>query len=280
MIPGPRPEWHIVADAARPASAGGQGLRRAPTLAWQMARRDFRARYRTARFGVTLAIAPAAGIVAWAILAGSSRVVALGDAAGSYPLFVTVGIVLWQAFTDGLTLQVDGLRAERPTLLHHALPPEGLALAKMLDAYASAAIKMVLVGLVAVWAGPGIGPWILFLPAAAVAAIVAGAALGLWIAPLALLFRDIALGLTAGITACFFVTPVLIPVPADGALRTVFLLNPLTPILEAGRATVMGGSGPDITRAAIAAAFWLVVLVLGWRFHRVAVPRVVERQDS
>lgn len=273
------PDLRVVADAERPRSANGADLRRVPTLAWEMARRDLRARYRTARFGATLAIAPAAGIVAWALLAESSRVVDLGSVRASYPLFVTIGIVLWQAFTDGLTHQVDGLRAERPAFLHHAMPPEALVLAKAIDACATAAIKLGLVAGVAVWTGTPLSAAMWVLPVAAVAAVIAGTAAGLWLAPLAMLYRDVALGLTAGITAYFFVTPVLLPVPAHGALRTVFLLNPLTPILELGRAFVTGGAGPDALRGGIAACVWTVLLLVGLRFHRAAVPRVVERQD-
>ncbi len=280
----PTEPWNVIVDVA----AGDRhdrrtvlaDLRRAPRLAWEIVRRDNRARYRSARFGVVLALAPAAGIAAWAVLVQSSGAVDLGGVLAPYPLFVTVSVVLWQGFTEALCLQVEGLRAERAMLLHHAVPAEGVALAKSADAAFSLAIKLLLVVVVITMTGTRIGPSLALLPVVGCAAVLAGTAVGMLLAPLSLIYRDISLGLSPVLVALFFVTPVIFPIPPDGALRAAFVANPLTPILELGRATVLGTPLPEPTVTWVTTAFWTALLVGAWWLYRVALPHVLERTDS
>jgi ABC-2 type transport system permease protein len=61
-----------------------------------------------------------------------------------------------------------------------------------------------------------------------------------------------------------FATSVIYPVRLDGRwLHTVFLLNPMTPIINAYRSTIIGGEWPDMGEMAFAVPVVAVVFVSG-----------------
>jgi ABC-type polysaccharide/polyol phosphate export permease len=55
----------------------------------------------------------------------------------------------------------------------------------------------------------------------------------------------------------------------EGALGAVLKLNPMTPIIDGYRATILRGELPAMIPFALAAALAFVTLALGWlMFHR------------
>src|SRR5688572_1078774 len=71
-------------------------------LAWRFFLRDFTARYRQSLFGYAWAILPAlvaVGTFAWL---NRARLLPGGDTAEPYPLYVLLGVTVWQLFAQGL----------------------------------------------------------------------------------------------------------------------------------------------------------------------------------
>jgi lipopolysaccharide transport system permease protein len=72
-------------------------------------------------------------------------------------------------------------------------------------------------------------------------------------------------------------TPVVYPIATAGLLGTINKINPITYLIETGRATLVGGTFDlvPIALAITAAAF--VLLLIGWTIFHITVPRIIER---
>jgi ABC-type polysaccharide/polyol phosphate export permease len=88
------------------------------------------------------------------------------------------------------------------------------------------------------------------------------------ISALNLLYRDVQFILQVGVMLWMFASAVVYPIPATGELAWLVWLNPMTPILNAWRGAVIGGT-PVLTPAfGVAAALSVVLLLACWRWFR------------
>ena len=133
----------------------------------------------------------------------------------------------------------------------------------------------------------GVAPratWLLF-PVLLLALFVLTTAVSLILSALYPRFRDTAIIWSVGATVLFYGSPVLYPLEvAPEALREVIALNPLAPLLEAGRKWMIDPSSPGPVEIvggwiplAISATLYLAICLLGaWLFQREA-SRVAEQ---
>jgi lipopolysaccharide transport system permease protein len=98
----------------------------------------------------------------------------------------------------------------------------------------------------------------------------------LWLSALDALARDVRHILTPVIMAWMFATPVVYPSnAAPGALQYVVLLNPLTPVVEGFRWSILGmGVRPSFTALAVCAGVAVLLIVTGGAYFR-AVERTI-----
>jgi len=254
--------------------------RRAPRLALRRLRHEFAARHRRSLLGLPLAFAPALVVTLWATLASQARILTVEAVAVPYPAWVLISVVLWQAFAESLTAQVDGLSEERKLLAKIDLPAEAIVLERWMGAVLQMLLKITL-GLALLLLFQVELPWTAAaLPLVALPLTLLGAAVGLWLAPLASLYPDLRRALPAATTIGFFLTPVVFSVPAEGTLRALLLANPVTPLLGFARDVAVAGIVSHPVGASAAAALVLILLPTGWFFYRLALPHVLDRSGS
>ena len=105
---------------------------------------------------------------------------------------------------------------------------------------------------------------------------LAGAGLGLLVAPPSALQQDINIFSSALPLILFTVTPVFM-VPEPGSfLGAVHAANPLAWLFEGIRAAAYGASG-SLAAAAIGPLVAMLIFMVGWFLCRIARPHVVER---
>lgn len=253
---------------------------RAPRLAWRRFRHELFARHRSSLLGLPLAFAPALVVTLWATLANQSRIITVQSLAIPYPAWVLISVVLWQAFAEALTSQVDGLVADRALLARVDLPSESIVLERFAHAVLQLLLKLVLVVAVVLAFRVDL-PWTaLALPVLALPLLLLGTAIGLWVAPVAALYPDLSRALPAVTTVGFFLTPVVFTVPTEGALRLLLLANPVTPLLGFARDLAIAGIVSHPTGATASSALLLLLLPTGWFFYRLALPYVLERSSG
>ncbi len=101
--------------------------------------------------------------------------------------------------------------------------------------------------------------------------------LGLLLALMNAVVRDIGQMVTYGLTFWMFLTPVIYPAPTGGARALINMLNPVSPFVTAAQdLTTRGGlSQPRLYGLGCAVA--IAVFLLGWRVFHLAEPRIAER---
>jgi lipopolysaccharide transport system permease protein len=116
-------------------------------------------------------------------------------------------------------------------------------------------IASAILGVVVLLVGTGVSIQLLWLPLLFVAlmTLVVGAAVLLSAA--SLFFRDVKYLVEVLLTFAVFFVPVFYESKMMGKWQTLVLLNPISPILEAASATVVGHTGPNLPWVAYSLAF-------------------------
>ncbi len=249
-------------------------------LAWRLVVRDISAQYRQAFLGILWAfILPLANTVTWIFLS-KSGIVNVASTTVPYPLYVFTGTMLWAIFMDALNAPMQQVNAARGMLAKLNFPREALIVSGIYQTLFNAAIKvaLILVTLVVVGINPG---WnLLFFPLGIVSLILVGTTLGLFITPLGMLYGDIGRALPLFMQFLMYITPVVFPMPMGGLAATLFMLNPITPLILTARDLLTGQVPQFMTY------FISVNLVMGlfffvvWMIYRLAMPILIERMSS
>ncbi|MDX9751371.1 MAG: ABC transporter permease [Flavobacteriales bacterium] len=252
-------------------------LRAARPLAWRLAVRDIRAQYRQSYLGYLWAfILPLANTVVW-IMLNSSGVVRLQDTGIPYPAYVFTGTMVWQLLVEAVQSPLQEVGAARSYLTKLRFPREALILSGVLKQLFNMAIKLVI--LVPAVMLLGVMPdWHLLLaPVALLAVIITGLALGLLIAPVGMLYTDVARVVPLFAQFFMYVTPVVFAMPAAGTMARIFELNPATPLVLTARAWLTGDASPMLMPFLAVTAGAVVLLFFGLLLYRLALPVLIER---
>jgi lipopolysaccharide transport system permease protein len=258
-------------DPRRFIASAGHDLRRAGPVAWRLFRSSVRARHQRAGLGYLWLVIPSLATTAIAVYLQSRGVIAVGATGIPYPAYALTGIVLWQVFTDALGSPLRQFDAGRQVLTRSRVPLEALVLGGLMDVALDCAIRLLALAgaLVLLGVTPGASVWL--APLGIVALALFGLALGLLMSPVGMLYDDVGRGLTLVTGLWFFLTPVLYPAPAAGALR----FNPVTPLLESARAGFTGG--PPSEGFILVTMISAVALAGAWFLLRLARPHVIAR---
>ena len=197
-----------------------------------------------------------------------SKVLELGI--DNYATFVFTGLIAWTWFAAGLTAATSSLVAQRHLLFQGRFPAAVLpvvALAvPLLDVLLALPVLLVLVA-----TSQGL-PWtIALVPLLVILQFVLMAGLAWLTAAASVFFRDVPNLVGVALLLLFYLTPVFyglrnLPDRFHGLLQ----VNPLTTIVEAYRAALLGDPAPGAGRLAAVAGFSLLVGLVGFvPFQRV-----------
>ncbi|AFY84590.1 ABC transporter permease [Oscillatoria acuminata] len=252
----------------------------ARSLAWRLMIRDISAQYRQSFLGIAWAFIPPIAMAVGFTLAGNARAISIGETDIPYPAYVMFSTALWQTFVESLQGPVQASTDAKPMLARVKFPREALILAKLGEVGFNFGIKMILIcALFLIFRVP-VSWTVILAPVALIHLILLGTFFGILLAPLGLLYKDVSKGLTMLMGLWLFVTPVVFPVPQEGAFATIVKLNPVTPLLVTTRELATTGILTQQTGFWIASLFTLVGLVVTWVGFRIALPFAIERVSS
>jgi lipopolysaccharide transport system permease protein len=247
-------------------------------LLLELVRRDVRARFAGARFGLLWSlITPAVQLAAYSLIFGYVYAdPARSRAAVTASLFC--GLWPWWAFQEAATRGMTGIVDQAGLLRRLPMPASLPVLAATVG---SVAVQMLGFALfLAVFALLGLieprASW-LFLPLIVVLHLVLTAGLALLLAPLYLVARDVLYVVNLVMTIGFFLSPVLyeladLPV----SVRGIATWNPLAGLLDLFRTFVLGTDGPPW----VSLLMLLLTVVVGWHFGARLMARVEGRVDE
>jgi lipopolysaccharide transport system permease protein len=241
-------------------------------LVRMLARKDFFVRYRRASFGMLWAAClPLFQATVLAVV--FSKVVRVKTET-PYAAFVFPAYAAWSYFASTLpgasTAIVDNSGLSNKIYFPRAVLPITNVISNL---YGFAFTLVALLGVcVAFDVIPG---WhVILLVPATLLLVLLTAGLGLLISGLHVYFRDLRFFLQAALSVWLFVTPVLYPLAqADGALRVIIRINPMTGVAELFRAAITSeehgwGSSVAVTVAWVVATLAAAALVHR-RYNRV-----------
>jgi len=266
-----------LADPRRLIKEMYQELRDSRDLAGALFKRDMKAQVRQSILGYAwLFFPPIATTLVWFFL-NSSGVVKVADTGMPYPAFVMIGTLLWQAFLESLTKPITSLNGAKAMLTKLNFPRIAPVLAGIGQTTVTAAIRLVLLIPIFVFAGVEASWTILFFPLAYLSMVLLGVAIGSFLTPIGLLYTDIARAIGLLGQFAMYATPVVYPMATSGLLGEVNRFNPVTYLIEIGRATLVGGSFQHLPMALIISGCAFVLLLIGWAIFHITVPRIIER---
>jgi lipopolysaccharide transport system permease protein len=249
-------------------------------LAWRLFVRDVSAQYRQTAFGYLWAALPAVfNALVWVALQ-SAGVINVKTSGIPYIAFVLTGTMFWQLFVDSLNAPLKQLNLNRSMLNRVNVPTEAIFASGVGQVLFSFLIKLVVLTIVLAasgapvkWTAPAI-----VLPAFAL--LLVGTVIGIFLATIGMLYRDIEQGLAVIVAPLMFLTPVIYSAASAGVLGKVIRVNPLTPMFEVTRDLLFGGVGPYLAELGIVSGVALVLGVAVWLVYRLSLPMLIERIEA
>ncbi|MEQ9454311.1 MAG: ABC transporter permease [Phycisphaeraceae bacterium] len=260
----------LIAPGQALRGLGPATLWRYRELAWVLAKRDFSVRYRQTVLGVAWAvIQPLVSMIVLHLFFG--KAMGLEDKVGgaAYPVFLFAGLLPWTLFTSTVTAATHSLIANRHILTKVYFPrvllPVSAAAVPLVD---FALALLVLFGLMAAL-GVAFSWSLLALPLALLGACLSAIGVGLGLSAITVWYRDVRHLLPFILQTWFFISPVIYPpsiIPE--AYRGWLHLNPMTGVIEAFRAAILGNDLSPTTLLLPIAIGIILTAIGGYLFLR------------
>jgi lipopolysaccharide transport system permease protein len=238
-------------------------------LAW----RDISVRYKQTVLGILWAILqPVVTMVVFTFIFNRVGRIESGDAT-PYPIFLYVGLLLWQYYYMALTNASNSLVSNQGMLQKIYFPrlilPATAATIGLVDFVIS---SLILAGMMVYYrfSPPVIG--FLSLPVLLVCVILSALGFGMFLAAVNVKYRDVRYALPFVIQILMYVTPVIYPVKLLDkypVVKSLMLwLNPISGVITNARAALLGQGHFDWGILAISFLSSLVYFVVGLYYFR------------
>ena len=213
-------------------------------LAFFLALRDLKLRYKQTFFGIAWAIfEPLGAALIFTIVFG--RLAGLPSDGVPYAVFVFAGMVAWTYLARGVVAAADSLVEHRALVTNVYFPRLLAPAAAVLPGLVDLAVSLVLLGGFMVVYGVAPGVPLLLFPVWIVALIAVALGAGFWLSALNVLYRDVRYALGFLIQLWLFASPVVFPSSlVDGAWRYLYSANPVVGALDGLRWSLVGTPPP------------------------------------
>ena len=249
-------------------------------LAYRLLIRNLASQYRRSMFGYVWAFVTPIVATGGFVFLNSHQVLQIAETNVPYEIYVFVGILLWQTFTDAFRYPLEWVSEFRLVLGRVNFPREALILGALGQVLIQLGIRIVLLVLVFFWFRVGLTLTIVLAPVVLGALIGLGLMFGVWLVPVGLLYGDVEKGIHLVTMLWFLMTPVIYPPPASWPGTLLNQVNPVSPLLTTAREVLVGGSLTQLTGFFTVVSGTVLCLFIGWVLFRLALPHVVDRVAS
>lgn len=224
--------------------------------------RDVKVRYKQTAIGAAWAILqPLMSMVIFTVVFGNFAEIPSDGL--PYPIFAYAALLPWTYFAQALSRSGSSLVGNANLITKVYFPrlmiPLAAAIAPAVDFLSSFLILFVLM----IWYGipPTLG--VLALPFFLFLALMTALAVGLWLAPLNVKYRDVGHTLPFLSQLWMYASPVVYPVSlVPEKWRLLYSLNPMAGVIEGFRWALLGKDGPDFTVMTVSTVI-VAILLLG-----------------
>lgn len=230
--------------------------------------RDLKVRYKQTVIGVGWAIfQPFITMVVFSVFFG--KFAKIPSDGIPYPIFVYVGLLIWQFFSNALSETSNSLISNQAILTKIYFPrlilPLSAVITRFIDFFCA---SIVLVGLMAYYRFLPRIEGLLILPLLLLLTFMISTGGGLFLAAFNVKYRDARYALPFFIQILLFVTPVIYPASIVGKYSWILALNPMTGIIKAAHAAILGNAPINWTLLGISGVTAFVLLVIGFLYFK------------
>ena len=230
--------------------------------------RDIKVRYAQSVLGVGWAvIQPVFLMIVFTLVFG--RLARLDSDGAPYAIFSYVALVPWTYFSNALTDSTTSLVQNSALITKVYFPRIILPLSSILSKLVDFTIALGLVIALLVWykTVPNVG--VAVIPLLVLLMILTAAGLGIWMASLAIQYRDIKYALTFIIQMLMFASPVVYPLNmVPERYQILYSLNPMVGVIEGFRSAFLATNPMPWNLIGIGFCVAIALLVAGTFYFR------------
>jgi lipopolysaccharide transport system permease protein len=232
-------------------------------LLMALASRDVKLRYKQTALGVVWVLLQplmAAGVFTFVF----GTVAGMADHQKNYFLFSYSGLLAWNLFNNSVSKSSACLVGNAQLISKIFFPRLVLPFSTLPSALLDFGVAFVM--MLALMALTHVAPTAAFLmlPVWILLLLMLAAGIGLWAAALTVPYRDVQYMLPVFLNMLMYASPVAYSVDRMSAkIQVVYHLNPLAPIVEGLRWSVMRTPPPSLALTIYAAAFSIAILIVG-----------------
>src|SRR5450759_1015432 len=222
--------------------------------------RDLKIRYRQTVFGAAWAVVQPV-LLMLIFTATVGRLPNVGPAGVPYPLFAFAGLVPWTLFSASLVGASNSMVNAAGIITKVYFPRLLLPFSAVGSFLIDFVIAMVVLGLLMLYFGVMPSVAIVWLPLFTLVALVTALGVGTWLAAINVRYRDVKYAVPFLVQAWMFASPVIYTselIPKEW--QWLYVLHPMTGVLEGFRWALLGGQRPDELIFVSAAASVLVFM--------------------
>ena len=245
-------------------------------LAFILLQRDIKHQYRQSLFGLFWALLPPLVMTFAFSLLKRQNLIAVDDIGVHYEAYVLTGTLLWQGFADAVASPIKAVNGGKAMFGKVNFPREAILFAGLGEVVFYFAIRFVMVILLLLVFQVPLSVSAMIL--VGISAIIGlGWAIGLWLVPAGVLYKDVEMATGIVLSLWYFATPVIYTPVLYTVLPDVTELNPVAPIIVFTRAGLLEG------RAVLTETVLLIILLtaatifFGWLLFRLSIPHIVKR---
>lgn len=257
---------------------------RSRDLIWRLFMRQWVGQFRQTWLGYFWAVFPTiVAVLAFVML--RRNVLPKFQTAIPYVAYAMWGMSAWQLFSTTFQASMNALQEGGNMVGRLNFPKECLVFASIGKCLFSFLLRLAVFGGVVAWyylnreaSGWDI-PWtVLLAPAALLPLVFLAVGLGMVFAVLLVVAGDVAPVVPMALQFGIFVTPgVMFPASDRWPFVLLGVLNPISAIIEGSQGLLSAGALARGDIYGVMSVFSLLVFLTGWRFLRLAMPRIVER---
>jgi len=233
-----------------------------------LTRREVKGRYTQSLFGIGWAIAqPLATMAVFTLV--FSRLGKIPSGGVPYPLFAYCALVPWFFFSNSVNSGTLSLITYRNIVTKTYFPREIIPFAQVCSRLLDFASAGALFALMLIYYRVALGPWALLTPAFFLLLLLFTTGVTLATSSVNVFYRDVNPVVQIGLQLWLYLTPVAYPLSeVSPRYRLLFVLNPLSAIVEGFRSVLVFGRAPDWTLTAISASMTLVLFAVAFAMFK------------
>jgi len=230
--------------------------------------RDVKVRYKQTAIGILWALfQPFMTMIVFSVFFGG--LAKMPSDGIPYPIFVYVGLLLWQFFSGALADTSNCLINNKGIITKVYFPrlllPISSTITKFVDFFIA---SFILVGMMIYYQYLPNLVGLLILPLLLLITFMASVGGGLFLASINVKYRDVRYVLPFFISIMMFLTPVIYPASIAGKYSWILALNPMTGVIKAARAAILGNAPINWTLLFISGITCLIILIVGFIFFK------------